>query len=44
VPKAAEKALIEKVALDNENVKKIIGLASVKKCIVVEHRLINIIV
>lgn len=44
VSKEASKEAIEKLALDNENVKRFIGSSPIKKCILVEHRLINIII
>ena len=43
VPKAADKATIEKIALENENVQKFIT-GTPKRVIVVPNKLVNIVV
>ena len=44
VPKNADKAAIEKLALANANVQKFIAGQAVKKAIVVPGRLVNLVV
>jgi leucyl-tRNA synthetase len=44
VPKQADKAAIEKLALANPNVQKFIAGQSTKKIVVVPGRLVNLVV
>jgi leucyl-tRNA synthetase len=44
VPKDADRALIEKLAMQNPNVQKHVGGQTVKKVIVVPGRLVNVVV
>ncbi|MCU7842366.1 MAG: leucine--tRNA ligase [Candidatus Thiodiazotropha sp. (ex Monitilora ramsayi)] len=43
VPADADKAAVESIALENENVKRFIGDATVRKVIVVPNKLVNIV-
>jgi leucyl-tRNA synthetase len=44
VPKAADKAAIEKLAMANANVQKFVAGQDVKKVVVVPGRLVNLVV
>ena len=44
IAKDADKAAIEKAALDNEQVQKFVEGAMIKKIIVVKNKLVNIVV